>query len=65
MQDKCPKCGKFQQAEADGYYARTMYADGTEGEVRVFCDETCYVEYRLFRQKELGIPPVHLRNQAE
>ena len=50
IQDKCPKCGKYQPKEADGYYANEMYADGTESNhVRVFCDENCYIAYRQFR----------------
>ena len=50
QQDKCPKCGKYQPHEAEGYYAREMYADGTEsGHVRVFCNADCYFDYRQFR----------------
>lgn len=55
MQDKCPKCGKFQPKEADGYYAKLMYADGSESdEVRVFCNEDCYINYLHFRNEALA-----------
>jgi hypothetical protein len=49
IQDKCPKCGKYQPKEADGYYAPEIYSDGTEGDIRVFCNEGHWKDYQAFR----------------
>jgi len=44
MTDKCPKCGRFVENEADGFYG-TLDPDTEFSEIRVFCDETCYDKF--------------------
>ena len=47
-QDRCPHCGRYQPKEADGYYAKEIYEDGSESNhVRVFCSEPHYQKYAI------------------
>lgn len=47
IQDKCPKCGKYQPKEANGYYAPLICSDGSySDEIRVFCNEQCWESYQ-------------------
>ncbi len=45
-QPRCPNCGKYQQTDAHGYYAKLIDDAGVEiDRVEIFCSSDCHSRY--------------------